>query len=584
MDRQFVIKGSSPGEARLGSPATVHEQLTFLNEASRRIGSTLDMRETARELMDVVVPRFADASVLMVQDRLLGDGETAHRSGGDDIGPVRRIAMAVAHAGADDEAGPDDYATMFPLGASTTYPSWTPYARCMATARPIMFTIADPEMAAELGQYIGRAGADRLLDNASILLVPLRARGRVLGVTMFTRRPASPPFEEEDVALGEELVGRTALCIDNALLYDRERGTALALQSSLLPAELYQPPGVEIATRYLPASDLTGVGGDWYDTIPLAGCRVALVVGDVMGHGTRAAATMGQLRTAARTLAALDLTPDEVLLQLSRMSQDLDATQIATCVYAVYDPVTRRCAIARAGHVPPILLHPDGATEIIELPAGLPLGIGSEPFQMKELTLPVDGVLALYTDGLVESRDRDIDEGIGTLRNLLSVRLRDLEDICDATLNAQRRGDERDDIALLLARVRDLTPEETRAWTFPAEPSMVREARRLVRVALAEWGLPVMRDNSELLVSELLTNAVSHARAPIEVRLMRGRSLVIEVTDGSFAAPVGRTPGLDDDGGRGLQLVNRLAYRWGTRRTASGKVVWAEQRMPSVGR
>jgi Serine phosphatase RsbU, regulator of sigma subunit len=289
---------------------------------------------------------------------------------------------------------------------------------------------------------------------------------------------------------------------------------------------------------------------------------------------------MGQLRTAARTLATLDLTPDEVLLQLSRMSQDLDATQIATCVYAVYDPVTRKCSIARAGHVPPILLHPDGDTEVIELPPGLPLGIGSEPFQMEELTLPVDGVLALYTDGLVESRERDIDVGIATLRTLLSVRLRDLEDICDATINAQRPGDERDDIALMLARVRDLTPAETSAWRFPVEPSAVPEARRLVRGTLAEWGLAAFADTSELIVSELLTNAMSHAKAPIEVRLLRGRSLVCEVTDGSFAPPLARVPGLDDDGGRGMQLVNWLAYRWGTRQTATGTVVWAEQRIP----
>jgi serine phosphatase RsbU (regulator of sigma subunit) len=573
MKRQFVIKDPSLGGARLGSPATVHEQLAFLNEASRRIGTTLELEETARELMDVAVPRFADTSAIILQERLVSEGEFPYRAR-DGSAVVRRVAVGAT----SDRA--EDFMAAFPIGEVMIYPAWTPYARCMATAKPIMFAGMDSEMAAELGRASGREIVGRLLDQVSILLIPLQARGRVLGYVVFTRRPDGQPFDEQDVTLGEELAARTAVCIDNARLYNRERGTALTLQSSLLPSDLYQPLGMEIASRYLPASDLTGVGGDWYDVIPLPGCRVALVVGDVMGHGIRAAATMGQLRTAARTLATLDLTPDEVLFQLSRMSQDLDATQIATCVYAVYDPVTRACSIARAGHMPPILLHPDGTTELIELPAGLPLGIGSDPFHMREITLPADGVLALYTDGLVESRDRDIDVGIGTLRKLLSVRLRDLEDICDATISAQRPGDERDDIALLLARVRELSPSELSAWTFPAEAQAVGRARRLVRATLADWGLAALADTTELIVSELLTNAVNHAGAPIELRLLRGPSLVCEVNDTSPAVPSPRMPGLDDDGGRGLHLVGWLAYRWGTRLTPTGKVVWVEQRIP----
>ena len=573
VDRRYVVKRTDPACSRLSSPAPVHEQLAFLNEASRRIGTTLDITETARELVDLAVPRFADWAAVSIREPLLRGDELPYQAT-DGSAVVRRLAAAVAGPRADD------YRAAWPLDEVTAHPAWSPFAKSLASAQPTMFTEVDPELADEIARSWGRPIVAELLTGASLLVVPLQARGRVLGIATFQRAPGSTPFDEEDVTLGEELAARAALCVDNARLYSRERGTALALQSSLLPSDLYDPLGLRIASRYLPASDLTGVGGDWYDVIPLPGHRVALVVGDVMGHGIRAAATMGQLRTAVRTLASLDLTPAEVLFRLSRMSQDLDATQIATCVYATYDPVTRVCAIARAGHVPPILLLPDGTTELIDLPPGLPLGIGGDPFQMREIVLPHDSVLALYTDGLVESRDRDIDTGIEALRRLLSVRLRDLEDICDATISAQRPGDERDDIALMLARVRELTSDEMAAWTFPADAREVRQVRRDVRATLQRWGLGMLADTSELIVSELVTNAVKHARGPIEVRLLRGRSLVCEVSDSSFAVPSLRDPGEGTDGGRGLHLVNWLAYRWGSRPAPGGKVVWAEQRIP----
>lgn len=322
------------------------------------------------------------------------------------------------------------------------------------------------------------------------------------------------------------------------------------------------------------------MGGDWYDVIQLPGCRVALVVGDVMGHGIRAAATMGQLRTAARTLASLDLTPAEVLFRLNRMSQDLDGTQIATCVYATYDPVTRTCAIASAGHVPPILVRPGGGAEPLELPPGPPLGIGNEPTEMRELVLPHDAVLAFYTDGLVESRDRDIDEGIGMVCDLLAGQNQDLEAVCDLTIEAQRPGHERDDIALLLARVRRLGEEDLAQLTLDPDPRSAARARRLVRATLSEWRLDPIADATELMISELVTNAIKHGSGTVEVRLLRGPSLVCEVADRSPARPVMREAGSDDDTGRGLHLINWLAHRWGTRPTPDGKIVWVEQRLP----
>ncbi|GAA5080747.1 serine phosphatase RsbU (regulator of sigma subunit)/anti-sigma regulatory factor (Ser/Thr protein kinase) [Thermocatellispora tengchongensis] len=572
MTAYFVVNPPSPDRKRLGSPASTKEQLALLNEASRRIGSTLSLSQTGRELTDVAVPRFADAADVLVHDRLVTEGEFPARPA-DGSAVVRRIALGTSSRA-------DDYRAAFPIDEVAVYPSWSPYARCVATSQPILYPRMDAMTARELAILAKRDVVGALLEDSSFLVVPLQARGRVLGFAVFTRSPDSSPFHEKDVQLAEELAARTALCLDNARLYDRERRTALTLQSSLLPTDLPAPPGLEIASRYLPASDLTGVGGDWYDVIPLPGHRTALVVGDVMGHGTRAAATMGQLRTAARTLASLDLPPSEVLFRLNRMTQDLDATQIATCVYATYDPITHSCAIARAGHVPPVLLRPDGSTELIELPPGLPLGIGGDPFEMRQLTLPPGSVLTLYTDGLVESRDRDLDSGIRDLRRLLEYSHQDLEDLCDATIATQRPGDERDDIALLLARVRDLSPSEYVTWTLPFEAQSAAEARRLVRATLRAWGQSAILDVTELMVSELVANAVNHGTGPIELSLLRGATLLCEVADRSPQRPVRWEPEADDEAGRGLNLVNRFSYRWGTRPTATGKIVWCEVRLP----
>lgn len=577
MNRNCLIKEPGRGiraEWRRSSAASAHERLAFLNEASRRIGSTLDLSETSRELVDVAVPRFADTAAVMVQDRLTVDGELTGRPV-DGTTLVRRLAIGVA------AADPDPWVKAFPVGEVTAYPAILPHAQCMAGGKPLMYPSLDKESARLIGASIDREEAvTALLTDCSFLAVPLRARGRVLGCAVFTRRPDTVPFEEQDVVVAEDLAARTAVCMDNARLYTMERRTALTLQSSLLPVDLPQSLGMDIASRYLPASDLMGVGGDWYDVIALPGCRTALVVGDVMGHGTRAAATMGQLRTAARTLASLDLPPDEVLFRLNLMSQDLDPSQIATCIYAVYDPVTRTCALARAGHVPPILLHPDRSTEIIELPSGLPLGIGSDPLEMRELVLPSGSVLALYTDGLVESRERDLDAGIMGLRRLLAGPVEDLEDMCDVIINSQRSGHERDDIALLVARVRDLDPDEVATCPLPADPRFVSHARRFVRTTLASWGLTGLVDSTQLIVSELVTNALKHGWPPVELRLLRGRTLVVEVADGSPATPAPRTATPDEDTGRGLQLIKRFAYRWGTRPTPYGKIVWVEQHLP----
>jgi anti-sigma regulatory factor (Ser/Thr protein kinase) len=265
-----------------------------------------------------------------------------------------------------------------------------------------------------------------------------------------------------------------------------------------------------------------------------------------------------------------------VLFRLDQMTQDLDATQIATCVYATHDPVGRGWAFARAGHVPPIILRPDGTTQVLDLPAGLPLGIGGEPFETREMRIPAGSTLILYTDGLVESRERDVDAGIAELRATLDGGRAPLEEMCDTTIEALRPNHDRDDIALMMARVHRLTTEQVATATLPASPSSARAARTLARSTLSAWGLSDLVDTADLLISELVANAALHGDGPIEVGLLRGTTLVMEVADASPAPPLLRTSDPLAETGRGLRLINSLAQRWGTRRAGSGKIVWCE--------
>jgi serine phosphatase RsbU (regulator of sigma subunit)/anti-sigma regulatory factor (Ser/Thr protein kinase) len=542
-----VVANPTADLGNVGSADAGRVRLALLSEASIRIGSTLDLRQTGSELMDVAVPRLADAAGLLVQERLLAENAFPDRPT-DGEAVVRGIASGVT--------GPvlDDWNAEFELEKLVVYPASSPYAECMATGKPVTF--GSPPCAC--------------------LVVPLRARGNVLGCVAMMRGPGRPAFDHQDVTLAEELAARAAICIDNARLYNRERRTALTLQSSLLPTDLSRPLGLEIAHRYLPASDLTGVGGDWYDVIPLPGGRVALVVGDVMGHGTEAAATMGQLRTAVRTLAGLDLPPQDVLYRLDQMMQDMGGMQNATCLYATYDPVDRAVAVSRAGHIPPIILRPDGLTEVLEVPPGLPLGIGGELFQTSEAVLADGDTLVLLTDGLVESRGRDIDAGIAALRSHLAGPLRDPEQLCDKLIEELRPNHDRDDIALLLARVHTLSSDSIATLELADAAPSAGAARRFVRETLAAWDLQDLCWTCELLVGEMVANAVQHGSGPIQVRLLRGKALLCEVADRSPAFPVARTPGPLAEDGRGLHMIKSLAGRWGARPVADGKAVWCE--------
>ncbi len=415
---------------------------------------------------------------------------------------------------------------------------------------------------------------------------PLRMRGGLLGLVEFRRAAGSPAFEADDLLLAQDLAARAAVSIDNARRYTREHGTAVALQRSLLPQSLPVRTGLDVAHRYLPAS--AGVGGDWFDVIPLPGFRSALVVGDVVGHGINAAVAMGRLRTAIRTFSALDLPPDEVLGRLDELVSQLDEESAdvsitgSTCVYAVYDPVEGVCTLSRAGHLGPAVLRPDGTVDYPEVAVSPPLGVGGHPFETTEIPLEPGSQLLLFSDGLVESRGQDIDQGLqGLRRTLESRRPRSPEETCAALLGTEPRPgpapQARDDVVLLVARTDLLPPEQVAEWDVPVDPAAVGPVRNACVKQLAEWGLDEISFSTELILSELITNAIRYGGAPVRVRLLRDTSLVCEVSDASSTAPHLRWAATTDEGGRGIFLVARLAHRWGTRYTPEGKVIWSEQ-------
>jgi serine phosphatase RsbU (regulator of sigma subunit)/anti-sigma regulatory factor (Ser/Thr protein kinase) len=423
-----------------------------------------------------------------------------------------------------------------------------------------------------------------------MMVVPLRARGTALGLAIFCRHRTADPFGEDDLWLAEELAARSAVCVDNARRYTRERATALALQRSLLPRHTPRQAAVEVASRYLPADSRAGIGGDWFDVIPLSGTRVALVVGDVVGHGVQASATMGRLRAAVRTLADVDMPPDELLTHLDDLVLRLDREDGqqtgewldsgdtgATCLYAVYDPVSRHCTLARAGHPAPAIVHPDHTVTFPELPAGPPLGLGGLPFESAELEMPDGSLIALFTDGLIESGGRDIDSALADLGRALTS-TGSLDQICDDVLDTLLSGPSQDDIALLLARTRSLDASQVASWELPADPAIVAQARKTAVDQLTSWGLEEASFVTELVVSELVTNAIRYGLPPIRLRLIHGTDcLICEVSDASSTAPHLRRARVFDEGGRGLMLVAQLAQRWGTRHTPHGKTIWTEQ-------
>ncbi len=579
---------------RLGRLMVARDRLSLLTLATTQVGSSLDVVRTARELADVAVPRFADFVTVDLFDSVLAGGEPEP---GPIRGPVtlRRVAQNSVLDGTPE--------ALLDLGESDVYAATSVPARALATGESLWAgrMLRDAEIQEWLGHDPRRAAKVDSYGMHSGIVVPLRSRGATLGTALFTRHRRPEPFDADDLLLAEEVAARTAVCLDNAQRFTREHKRSLALQRSLMPRVLPRNTAVEAASRYLPAGSEAGVGGDWFDVIPLSGARVALVVGDVVGHGVHASATMGRLRAAVRTLADIDLPPDELLTHLDDVVTRLGAESEAiaedpgtcfervpggeagaTCLYAVYDPVSRDLAAASAGHPAPALVTPDGTVEYLDLPPGRPLGLERLPFESVELRIPEGSLLALFTNGLVDSHDRSADEGMERLCGALSGAGRSLEDACDTVLAALMDEQHSDDIALLIARTRALDSEHVVAWDLADDPASVGRARELAVSQLTDWGLEQNAYTTELVVSELVTNALRYGEAPVQLRLIREKTLICEVSDGSGTAPHLRRARTLDEGGRGLFIIAQLTDRWGTRHGPHGKTIWSELSLGAV--
>ncbi|MBQ1123150.1 SpoIIE family protein phosphatase [Streptomyces sp. B15] len=571
-----TLRDSTELHVLTGKAESARRRLELLYDAAADIATTLDVTRTAEELVRVVVPRLADFASVDLAEPVLRGEEPALVHG---LVPVRRAAI---HGVRDDHP-------FFPAGAELTLPPTTPQAGVLGGEGSVL--MADLRTASRSWMAVDQEQARRVVDYGihSLILVPLRARGVLMGMVNFWRGSGSEPFGEEDLFLAQEVVARAALGVDNARRYTREHATAMALQENLLPGAQVTHSALEVAHRYLPAKAL--VGGDWFDVLPLTGFRVALVVGDVVGHGLQATATMGRLRAAIHTLSDLDLPPDELLARVDELVTRIDQEETApdrtpvagaTCLYAIYDPVGGCCTLARAGHLPPALATPDGEVEFLDLPPGPPLGVGGMRFEAVERQLPEGSRLVLYTNGLVEDRRRDVEAGLDLLRQALAGSGPTPEQTCTEVLRTVLPAHPSDDVALLVARTRLFGADQVAQWDLEPDPTAVGRVRAAATDQLVEWGLEETAFTTELVLSELATNAVRYGTPPIRVRLIRNHSLFCEVSDTSSTSPHMRYAAETDEGGRGIFLVAQLAERWGTRYTPAGKIIWAEQALPAI--
>nr|WP_261994866.1 SpoIIE family protein phosphatase [Streptomyces sp. me109] len=539
-------------EERVAAERAAVERSARITELTAALAKATTSRDVVDAVARRVLPPFA-ASALLVQavedDRLCN------------VGAVGYSADFLDHLDNRPRAPGD--------------PAWD----AIATGRPL-FLASVGELTAHAPALAHRAGRT---DMKSWAFLPLTASGHTFGVCVLSfDRPRT--LTDEERTLLATISALVAQALERARLYDAEHTRSRELQRSLLPQVLPSMPACTAAARYLPAGQGMDVGGDWYDVIPLSGGQVALVVGDVMGHGLPEAATMGRLRTAVHTLADLELPPDEIMSRLNDIVGGMGEGSYVTCLYALYDSTTQICSIARAGHPPPALVHPDGTVRFPELSTDPPLGAAEPPFETVEVPVPEGSLLVLYTDGLVESAKREIDEGMAELAELLRTVHRkgtdtDLDRLCDiltaGLLPAEHQA--ADDAAVLVARLHALTGDQMASWPLPEDPRAAGQARRHVREQLTSWGLDGLTPTTELLASELVGNVVRHAKGPLRLRLLRSAGLICEVFDGSLTMPRIRRAADTDEGGRGLQLITALSQRWGTRYTPTGKCIWTEQ-------
>lgn len=556
--RVGVLAVDVGGQRRLErARAEAVERLAMVARAGQLMASSLEPADTLQNLGDLLVPALGDHA--FVDLRRDGAFERA----------------AIRHAPGIEV----DSTLERPVGADSDYAPGHPIRRVAETGRPwwVHDLTAEPSMVPP--------GPDTDFVHAmgltSIMVLPVLAAGRLLGTVAIACSASGRHYEADDVRLAQDVVDRAAISVANSLRFAEQREVAVALQRSLLPQSLEPVDGLDVAWRYVPGTDGTEVGGDWADVVELPGGRVAVVVGDVMGRGLRAAAVMGQLRTAVRTLAMGDPPPSDLLTQLDTIVAGLGGDQIVTCVYAVYDPGRATLIVANAGHLPPLLLV-DGVTTAIHQGTAVPLGVGGVEFVEHTLDLPDGAIVALYTDGVVERRGGDLGAAVTVLGDALAAARGTLEERCESLLRAAPAAGPAgftDDVALLLVRAREEVWSGVVTERLEASPASVGRARRMTEEALDRWGLDESEDlatTMALLVSELVTNAVRYAAGPtVELLVRRGpRALWVEVSDRDTRAPRLRHAAPTDEGGRGLALVQALSTGWGSRSTLEGKVVW----------
>ncbi|MER5710385.1 MULTISPECIES: SpoIIE family protein phosphatase [unclassified Streptomyces] len=555
---------------------TTRGRLAWLNSAGSRIGTTLDLERTAQELAEFTVPRFADGAAVDILESVLRGDEGAQWTG-TGVPLMRATALCAVEELSSLEPTPVGETSTRAEEAHETLL----HRYCLRQGKPVLVSRMRNDDFIKVAPTESAAAKMRAAGVHSYLAVPLIARGLLLGSADFVRGPGTPPFSTTDLALVKQLASQAAVYIDNARLYGREREHVVSLQRALLPRATPVTPGLRVHSEYAPSTAHHGVGGDWYDVMALPGGRTALMVGDVMGHGLPAAATMGRLRAVARTLMTLDMAPERVLARLDLATRDLEDEQVATFLCAVFDPADSTYTLASAGHLPPLFLDGHGSAEFVDVPVGAPLGSGVIPYDPIRVKVPRDGKLVMYTDGLVKSRRADIDHQLECLRSTA----------CDLASEALEAGGliERapadatrfDEAVLIVATAVADAPADLREWQLPQEGRAASVARSLVTDQLAEWDLTELADVFELVVSELVGNALRYGNGPGRLRLLRGDRLVVEVSDTGPDLPQIQHADLSDEGGRGLQLINMLCRRWGSCRTVTGKVVWAEQNLPS---
>ncbi|HEY8985068.1 MAG TPA: SpoIIE family protein phosphatase [Streptomyces sp.] len=552
----------------------VRERLEFLNEVSGKIGTSLDLARTIVEVSRAVVPRFTDVAGTYLREQVVAGEEFD-----EGVPDTRTMWHRVALEHTDEPGRWDD---VVPVGEAMPFPAHTPFFQCMTTGEPVLVPRIDEQLGHAIASQFDKRDIRPLITGRSMLVVPLKARNVVLGFMILLRHPERTEFNDMDRVTGAELAARAGLVLDNARMYTFQEAVAETLQDSMLPHIPARMAGCDIATRYLPGTLMGRIGGDWFDAIKLPGARTALVVGDVMGHGLNSAAKMGQLRTAIQTMAGLDLPPAQLLRNFDDLAQRLGGDYLATCLYAVYDPIAGELNIANAGHIPPVLVRADGGTELLDLPTGAPVGVGGVPFEAVRVRVRPGDRLVMCTDGLVEVRGEDIGVGLRTLCESAAHPAASMDDACDTIIRALNpRGGRKDDVALLMARLNGIEPDDVAEWRLAPEPAQVRRARAAVTEQLHEWGLARLVDNVVLMVSELVTNAVLHAPGrPVVLRLVRGETLLCEVDDAGHDLPTFLDAGGLDEAGRGLRVVSTLAREWGASRSGAGKSVWFEVTLP----